>query len=60
MSDPTPFNPDYRPGYGAALSLAYRNWCRFHPESTQEDRRVAYAELAKQLETDFPKHGEIE
>lgn len=52
---PSAFNPDFRPGYGKALSKAYAEWCEKHPDSTQDDRKRAHRELAEALESDFPK-----
>lgn len=52
---PAPFNPDScGEAYGKAVSQAYAEWCEAHPDSTQEGRKAAYAELSDQIAPRFP------
>lgn len=56
---PPPFNPDARPGIGAAVSRQYDKWCDDHPDATQEDRKRAYAEIYEDLRPKFPSYREM-
>ena len=56
---PAPFNPDARPGLGNAVSAEYEKWCDSHPNSTQNDRKAAYAMIHEKLRPKFPSYGEM-
>jgi len=56
---PAPFNPLYRKGLGEAVSAKYGQWCDANPDSTQNDRRNAYAIIHSELEPKFPSCGEM-
>lgn len=58
--EPLYLNPDARPGYGKALSKAYTEWCEKHEDSTQEERKQAYADLAEQIKEKFPTWRELD
>lgn len=55
---PPPFNPEFRPGFGEALSAAYTQWSEAHPNHTREEGQEAHARLAEELTPQFPKVGE--
>jgi hypothetical protein len=56
---PPPFNLDARPGLQPAVSRQYARWCKEHHESTQEERKAAYAEIYGKLRPNFPSHREL-
>jgi hypothetical protein len=56
---PKPFNPEFRPGFAAALSSAYAQWWEDNPKATQEQAQEAHARLAKELEPRYPKTNEV-
>ena len=59
QNPPEPFNPSFRPGFGDALSQHYHIWCQGHEDSTQEERKLAYATLADKLAKIYPTIAEI-
>ena len=56
-------NPQFRPGFGDALSKAYADWCETDEAPKTPGpcpvRAAKYAELAKQLESQFPTIAEL-
>ncbi|RLI66808.1 MAG: hypothetical protein DRO67_00095 [Candidatus Asgardarchaeum californiense] len=55
---PAPFNPNFRRGFGEAISKEYTAYCEEHPNSTQEERKAAYKDIAENLESCFPTERE--
>ena len=55
---PAPFNPDFRPGFDAAVERAYNKYCD-SPMAPQHDgpceiRAAAYAHICKRLQKKYP------
>jgi len=55
---PPPFNLDFRPGFGAALSKAHQEWQEKNPDVTRVERAAAYKVTADRLRASFPSHRE--
>lgn len=51
---PPAFNPEYREGFGEALSEEYTRWSNAHPEHTREEGMKAHKEIAARLLEKFP------
>lgn len=56
---PPAFNPVFRPGLGDAVSAAYCEWCKLHPNAVQGDRKEAYLEISIRLTPEYPTVEEL-
>lgn len=54
---PPPFNPEFRPGLGEAVSKAYSEWSYAHPNHSHEDGREAYQRIHAELQPNYPSVG---
>ncbi len=55
---PTLFNPDYRPGLGAALEAAYRAWSDANPAHSIGEGMNAHEALTLELMPQYPTRQE--
>lgn len=53
-------NLDARKGLGDAVSKQYALFCDMNPESTQEERKEAYATIHAELLPHFPSYRELQ
>ena len=51
---PPPFNPEYREGFGEALSAEYTAWSMSHPDHSREEGQAKYREIADRIKSKFP------
>ena len=56
---PPPFNPEFRKGFGEAVSKEYGIQCEQNPNFNQEDRKRLYRDICNRLESQFPSIREL-
>ena len=56
---PAGFNPDFRPGFGEAVSEAYAIMCEQNPNLTREQRKAEHKKISDALRPLFPSRREL-
>lgn len=54
---PKPFNPQFCPGYGEAISAKYQKLCENAPGLTRKLRKRAYRVMSDLIIDDYPEIG---
>lgn len=55
---PPAFNPEFREGFGEALSAEYSAWSLAHPDHSREEGMMKYQEIANRIKADYPSVAE--